>query len=548
MSEEKENIKKKSENLNQTHHLVFSQLDPIEKIGTSIGPYKLLSVLGEGGFGIVYLAEQKEPVRRQVALKIVKPGMDSKQIINRFEAEHQALALLDHPNIAHVFDGGITQAGRPYFVMELVKGLSITEYSDEHKLSIHKRLELFKQVCEAIQHAHQKGIIHRDIKPSNVLILLTDGKPIPKVIDFGFAKAINQPLTERTLFTEQGQFIGTPEYMSPEQAGASIEDIDTRSDIYSLGVVLYELLTGTLPFTRKELGQAGLAEIQRIIRESEPPRPSTRLSNLGQESKKIAEQRSTQITILTKRMQKELEWIPLKAMRKERERRYRTASELADDISNYLNGKPLIAGPDSLSYLFKKFIGKYQYTSTVIALLLFIIFSFSCIGIYLLIKTRQAREDFSSIQTEWSSVSESMFQSYRQVGFLQFLELWQEGKEKEAKLIASFLGDGSKEKKGTDFLLDTRSISEKEANFRRELPDDSSWFADFVMGEQYLKSNDKKNAHQAYKQSYEQIQRLNKNDQSIFDKLLIRQLMSRLYSLDNINNSAMTTSTIEGGD
>jgi serine/threonine protein kinase len=250
-------------------------------IGGQIGPYKILRFLGEGGFAYVYLAEQKHPIRRQVALKIIKPGMDSKQVIARFEAERQALALLEHPNIAHVFSAGSTETGRPYFAMEYINGMPITEYCDKEKISIEDRLKLFIQICEAVQYAHQRGIIHRDIKPSNIIVNVHQGKIIPKMIDFGIAKATSMVLTEKTLFTQQGQLIGTPEYMSPEQADLNIKDIDTRTDIYSLGVVLYELLAGTLPFESYTLREAGYAEIQRIIREVEPPRPSTKLSSLG---------------------------------------------------------------------------------------------------------------------------------------------------------------------------------------------------------------------------------------------------------------------------
>jgi len=330
-----------------------------EKPGGWIGQYRLLSVLGEGGFGIVFRAEQAEPVKRQVALKVVKPGMDSKQVIARFESERQALALLEHPNIAHVFDGGTTESGRPYFVMELVRGLPLTEYCDRHQLRVEERLEVFLQACEAVQHAHQKGIIHRDIKPSNILVLEEQDKAIPKIIDFGIAKAIHQPLTEQTVYTEQGQFIGTPEYMSPEQAGIAVKDIDTRTDVYALGVLLYELLTGTLPFTREELGQAGVAEIQRIIRDTDPPRPSTRLARLGDEARKVAERRRTELAVLTRRLRKELEWIPLMALRKEPDRRYQTVSELAADVRNYLAGSPLSAGPESHVYQFKKFMQRH---------------------------------------------------------------------------------------------------------------------------------------------------------------------------------------------
>ena len=331
----------------------------IEGPGTKIGRYELLELIGEGGMGLVYLAEQKEPVRRKVVLKIIKPGMDSKQVIARFEAERQALAVLDHPNIAHVFDAGATAAGMPYFVMEYVKGMSITRYCDEHKLNIEQRLRLFEQVCEGVHHAHQKGIIHRDLKPSNILVSVHGDRAVPKIIDFGVAKAITQPLTDKTFVTLQGQLLGTPEYMSPEQVDFATQDIDTRSDIYSLGVVLYELLAGVLPFEEESFARAGFAEIQRTIRESEPASPSIRLTSLGEKAKTIADNRMTQVVPLARRLHRELEWIPLKAMRKDRCRRYRSASEMADDVRNYLNGLPLIAGPETAIYRVKKFVHKH---------------------------------------------------------------------------------------------------------------------------------------------------------------------------------------------
>ena len=338
-----------------------------ERPGGQIGRYKLLSVLGEGGMGIVYLAEQKKPIRRQVALKVIKPGMDSKRVIARFEAERQALALLDHPNIAQIHDAGTTEAGRPYFVMEYVKGLPITDHCDHHKLTIEDRLILFRLVCLAVHHAHQKGIIHRDIKPSNILVSTEDDKATPKIIDFGVAKAITQPLTERTLATEESQLLGTPEYMSPEQADMASEDIDTRSDIYSLGVLLYVLLTGVLPFDSDTLREGGIEHILQIIRETDPKTPSTRLTKLGEEAKKVAESRRTEVATLAKKLHKELEWIPLKAMRKERSERYRSASELADDIENYLKGEPLIAGPPGTGYKLKKFVRRNSVLVTGIA-------------------------------------------------------------------------------------------------------------------------------------------------------------------------------------
>jgi serine/threonine protein kinase len=323
--------------------------------------------------GIVYLAEQKQPIRRQVALKVIKPGMDSKRVIARFEAERQALALLDHPNIAHVHDAGTTETGRPYFVMEYVKGLSITEHCDRHKLAIEDRLGLFIQVCQAVQHAHQKGIIHRDIKPSNILVSLQDDQAVPKIIDFGVAKALAQPLTERTLATEESQLLGTPEYMSPEQADMATEDIDTRSDVYSLGVLLYVLLTGCLPFDSDTLREGGIDHIRRIICETDPKTPSTRLTKLGEEARKVAESRRTEVTALAKCLHRELEWIPLKAMRKQRAERYRSASEFADDIENYLNGAPLLAGPLSTGYRLKKFVHRKRALVTGIAAVLVVL-------------------------------------------------------------------------------------------------------------------------------------------------------------------------------
>ncbi len=321
-----------------------------------IGPYKILGVLGEGGMGIVYLAEQEKPIHRRVALKIIKLGMDTKQVIARFETEREALALMNHPNVAKVFDAGATETGRPYFAMEYVAGIPITDYCDKHRLSTDERLRLFMEVCQAVQHAHQKGIIHRDIKPSNVLVSVQDEKLVPKVIDFGVAKATQQRLTERTLFTEQGQLIGTPGYMSPEQAEMTALDIDTRTDIYSLGVVLYELLVGALPFDTKTLLQGGFAEIQRIIREVEPPKPSTKLSSLGADSTTIAQKRRTELRTLARQIRGDLDWIVMKCLEKDRTRRYDTANSLALEIGRYLNSEPILAGPPSTTYRMRKFV------------------------------------------------------------------------------------------------------------------------------------------------------------------------------------------------
>ena len=323
-----------------------------------VGRYKLLQKIGEGGCGVVFMAEQEEPVRRRVALKVIKLGMDTKTVIARFEAERQALALMDHPSIAKVLDAGATDTGRPYFVMELVRGIHITDYCDQNNLPTRERLNLFTQVCRAIQHAHQKGIIHRDIKPSNILVTLHDGVPIPKVIDFGIAKATtDQRLTDKTLFTALDQFIGTPAYMSPEQAEMSGLDIDTRSDIYALGVLLYELLTGRTPFDARRLLQVGLDEIRRIIREEEPPRPSTRLSTLTQaDLSDISKRHQSEPAKLTSLTRGDLDWIVMKCLEKDRTRRYETANGLAADVQRHLSNEPVTAGPPSSLYRFQKMV------------------------------------------------------------------------------------------------------------------------------------------------------------------------------------------------
>jgi serine/threonine protein kinase len=333
----------------------FGALAPSEQPGDKIGHYKLLQQIGEGGCGVVYMAEQEEPVRRRVALKVIKLGMDTKAVIARFEAERQALAMMDHPNIARVLDAGAADTGRPYFVMELVRGIKITEYCDQNKLDTEKRLELFIQVCQAIQHAHQKGIIHRDIKPSNILVTLHDGVPVPKVIDFGIAKATQGRLTDQTLFTAFEQFIGTPAYMSPEQAEMSGLDVDTRSDIYALGVLLYELLTGDTPFSGKELLASGLEKLRRTIREKDPDHPSTRLSGMiGDDLTTVARHRHCEPRHLIHLLRGDLDWIVMKALEKDRTRRYESASAFAADIQRHIGNEPVVARPQSRIYRLKK--------------------------------------------------------------------------------------------------------------------------------------------------------------------------------------------------
>jgi serine/threonine protein kinase len=370
-------LRQRVERLLRSHRHEDSFLQPgvtacepiIEQSGTVLGHYKLLEDIGEGGMGTVWMAQQSEPVNRLVAIKLIKPGMDSRQVIARFEAERQALALMDHPNIAKVHDAGTTPDGRPYFVMELVKGVPITRYCDEGRLTPRQRLELFVPVCQAIQHAHQKGIIHRDLKPSNVLVALYDDRPVPKVIDFGVAKATGQQLTEQTLHTGFGAVVGTVEYMSPEQAGFNQLDVDSRSDIYSLGVLLYELLTGSPPFTRKELERAGMLEMLRLIREQEPSKPSTKLST-AEGLPTLAANRGTEPKKLTKLIRGELDWIVMKALDKDRNRRYETANGFAMDVQRYLADEPVQACPPSAWYQLGKFARRRKVGLAIAGLIL----------------------------------------------------------------------------------------------------------------------------------------------------------------------------------
>ncbi|MHB8955524.1 MAG: protein kinase domain-containing protein [Pirellulaceae bacterium] len=380
---------------------------PLERRGTRIGPYKLLEQIGEGGMGVVYMASQQEPIRRRVALKIIKPGMDTREVVTRFEAERQTLALMDHPNIAKVFDGGATEVGRSYFVMELVKGKPITEYCDREQLSTRERLAMFIDVCQGVQHAHQKGIIHRDLKPSNVLIKVYDVRPVPMVIDFGIAKAIGNQLSERSLHTALDQMVGTPLYMSPEQAGQSGMDVDTRSDIYSLGVLLYELLTGHTPFARDTLLTAGVDELRRIIREVDPPRPSDRVSTLqAADLSTVCDRRNVEPRKLSQQLRGDLDWIVMKALDKDRDRRYESASALAMDVQRYLDEEPVQARPPTWTDQAAKWVRRHRplvgsvATSVFVAAGLLLASTLLVLGAYSREKSQRADAEANAIRAD----------------------------------------------------------------------------------------------------------------------------------------------------
>jgi len=390
-----------------------------EKPGDRIGRYKLLQQIGEGGCGAVYMAEQEEPVRRRVALKIIKPGMDTKSVIARFEAERQALALMDHPNIAKVFDAGATESGRPYFVMELIRGVKITEYCDQNSLATEERLKLFVQVCQAVQHAHQKGVIHRDIKPSNILVTRNlEGVALPVVIDFGIAKATtNQRLTDKTLFTAFEMLIGTPAYMSPEQAALASVEVDTRTDIYSLGVLLYELLTGTTPFDAGELLKSGLDEIRRVIREQEPVSPSTRLSRLTvADLTTVAQRRHAEPPVLIRAVRGDLDWIVMKALEKDRTRRYATANGLALDVQRFLANETILARPASKLYKVQKLMLRNKLLFSGIGVITVLLVTSLIIVSASLARERQARRKAETEAVKSRQVTQFLEEMLRGVG------------------------------------------------------------------------------------------------------------------------------------
>ncbi len=481
---------------------------PSEGLGARIGPYRLLQVIGEGGMGTVYMAEQTAPLKRVVALKIIKPGMDTGQVVARFEAERQALAMMDHPSIAKVFDAGTTEAGRPFFVMELVKGVPITEYCDTIHLTPKERLELFIPVCAAVQHAHQKGIIHRDLKPSNVLVAMLDGKPVPKVIDFGIAKATAQRLTERSLFTQHGAIVGTLEYMSPEQAEMSAMDVDTRTDVYALGVMLYELLTGTTPLERARLRESGYAEILKRIKEEEPPKPSLRLSESREALPSVAARRRTEPARLTKLVRGDLDWIVMKSIEKDRVRRYETTNGLARDIQRYLDGDAVEACPPSASYKLSKFARKHRAALVTTGAFAFLLVTATVISVGLALWADRERVRATRAEAE-AKVQEGRAQDRERMA-IDAVKRFRDAVANEAELRNAPALDGLRKRLLKEPLSFFRTLRDRLQADRDSRPESLERMAQagFELGGMSGEIGDKEDALAAYREALAIRQRL----------------------------------------
>ncbi len=516
-----------------------AQPDDLDRLmlESRIGRYELIDIVGEGGHGIVYKARQTKPIRRTVALKIIKPAVNSDEVLTRFVSERQTLASLHHPNIAHIIDAGATQDGRPYFVMEYIEGIPITAYCDQDQLSIEQRLNLFLQVCDGLQHAHQKGIIHCDIKADNLLVCSENGRPLVKIIDFGIARILAGPRGKASPKSEQHPMIGTPEYMSPEQVDEKHGDIDIRSDIYSAGVVLYQLLCGVLPFPSATFRNIRTQEMSQTICSGQPPAPSCRLMDMGPPGTEIAAQRKTTLPALCKSLRDELEWIPLKAMDKQRDRRYQTVVQFAADIHNYLQRYPLLAGPATKRYKARKFISRHRIGCTIMASLALITAAYVLVVFQMYGRLQSSHADLEVAYAEARQVSNEYTAFAQQEAFLHLLEAWHAGQGGEFKATAKYFSSGTIEADAAILLKNEGAFEERLPAFLRKWNTSKPFFANLIVAEHLLKEG--RTTEAALR--YEQCRAISGDDRG--NVQLVRHVYHRLHALSQAADKPDTNTT-----